>query len=179
MKKLLPALLLLAACATAPPPPTKTPEWTEVPPAILNAFCARVRGEAVSRDSQISVVKTTQPIVTAMSLRSLGESYFKAADTVMLAEALNAALKPIPLTIAPGGSCSWKPIEHLDTRRDHEVLVVELSSPFPNPYVRGESGLFARMSVGGQGSQWYWIPVADRNGQWMVGRVMPLDLHEE
>src|SRR4051812_35075577 len=179
MKTLLPALLLLAACATTPPPVAKTPEWTEVPSAILNAFCARVRGEAVSRDSQISVVKTTQPIVTATSLRSLAESYFMTADTVMLAEALNAALKPIPLTITANGSCSWKTIEHLDTRRDHEVLVVELSSPFPNPYVRGESGLFARLSAGGQGSQWYWIPLAERKGQWAVGRVIPLEMHEE
>ncbi|HJW94367.1 MAG TPA: hypothetical protein VJ901_12190 [Thermoanaerobaculia bacterium] len=178
MKRLLPALLLLAACATAVPP-AKMPEWTEVPAPILNAFCSRVRSEGVSRESQISVVKTTQPIVTASSLRSLGESYFKIGDTVMLAEALNAALKPLPLSITQGGSCAWKPIDHLDTRRDHEVLVVELSAPFVNPFVRGESGLFARMSAGGQGSQWYWIPIAERNGQWAIGRVTPLELHEE
>jgi hypothetical protein len=59
------------------------------------------------------------------------------------------------------------------------VLVVELSAPFVNPFVRGESGLFARMSAGGQGSQWYWIPIAERNGQWAIGRVTPLELHEE
>lgn len=178
MKTLLPALLLLAACATAVPP-AKTPDWTEVPAPILNAFCSRLRNDAISRESQISVVKTTQPIVTASSLRSLGEAYFKIGDTVMLAEALNASLKPLPLNIAKGGSCTWKPIDHLDPKRDHEVLVLELSAPFVNPFVRGESGLFARISAGGQGSQWYWIPVAERNGQWAVGGVMPLELHEE
>jgi len=179
MKTLLPALLLLAACATTAVAPAKAPDWTEIPAPVLSSFCSRVRGEAISRDSQISVVRMTQPIVTASSLRSLGESYFKTANTEMLAEALSATLKPMPLTINSGGSCNFKPIDHLDTRRDHEVLVLELSSPFINPYVRGESGLFARMSAGGQGAQWYWIPIAEKNGQWMVGRVMPLDLHED
>jgi hypothetical protein len=178
MKRLLPALLLLAACASSTPPATP-PQWTEIPPSILNAFCARVRGEAVSRDSEIAVVKTTSPIITASSLRALAESYFKSADTVMLAEALNAALKPLPLTITSGGSCTWRAIDRVDTRRDHEVLIVELSAPFLNPFQRTESGLFARMSVGGQGSQWYWIPLAERDGNWAIGRVVPLDLHEE
>jgi hypothetical protein len=97
----------------------------------------------------------------------------------MLAEALNAALKPLPLKITQGGTCSWQPIDRVDPARHHERLTLELSAPFINPFVRGESGLFARMSVGGQGAQWYWIPVAERGGQWMVGRVMPLELHEE
>jgi hypothetical protein len=178
MKKLLPALLLLAACATAIPP-AKTPDWTEIPAPILNAFCARARNDGISRESQMLIVKTTQPIVTASSLRSLGEAYFKAGDTVMLAEALNASLKPLPLNVAPGGTCNWRPIDRIDSRRDHELLTVELSAPFINPFVRGESGLFARMSVGGQAPQWYWIPVAERGGQWAVGGVMPLELHEE
>ena len=178
MKRLLPALLLLAACASTAPPATP-PDWNEVPASILNAFCARARDEGLSRDSQILVVKTTQPIVTALSLRALGEAFFKVGDTVMLAEFLNTKLKALPLTVTEGGTCNWLPIERVDRARHHERITLELSAPFINPFVRGESGLFARMSVGGQAPQWYWIPVAERGGQWAIGKVLALDLHEE
>ncbi len=179
MKRTLPALLLLAACATATAPPKKAPEWTTVPAPILNAFCARLRGEGVARDSQILVLKMTQPLITASSIDGLGQAFFKRGNSVMMSEALNAVVKPIPLTIPTSGSCTWLPIDAVDRRRDHERIILELSTPFVNPYSRGESGLFARMSVGGQAAEWFWIPVAERNGEWAIGMVLPMELHEE
>lgn len=179
MTKLLPALVLLAACATTAPPAAAPPLWTNVPAPILNAFCARLRGEGVARDSQILVLKTTQPLITASSMDALGQAFFKRGNSVMMSEALNAVLKPLPLTIPTGGSCTWQPIDAVNPRRDHERIILELSTPFVNPYSKSESGLFARMSVGGQAPEWFWIPVAERNGEWAIGMVLPMELHEE
>ena len=178
MKRSLPALLLLlAACASITP--SKNPEWDAVPAPILSAFCSRVRGEGLSREAQMLLVKKTQPLISASSIRALGEAFYRQGDSAMIAATLNNMLKPIPLTITADGTCSWRAIDTIDARRDHEMLVVQLSTPFVNPFARSEAGLFARMSVGGQAPQWYWIPVAERNGQWAIGTVLPLDLHEE
>ncbi len=177
MKTLLPALFLVAACASAPS--ATPPRWTEVPAPILNAFCAKIRGEGVSHESLLSVLKTTRPLISANSLGALGASFGKQGNSAMMADVLNSSLQPLPLAVTPGGNCNWRPVEKFDKTRDHETLIVEFSAPFVNPFTRGESGLFARMSVGGQAPQWYWIPVAEHNGAWAIGIVLPLDLHEE
>jgi hypothetical protein len=177
MKRIAAITLLLAIrCATAPP--ATPPQWTEVPPSILNALCARLRTEGVSSESQVAIVNQTQPIITANSMLALGRQYAKGGNATGMADALNQALAPLPVSTT-GASCAWTPIAHLDPRRDHERMVVQLSAPFVNPFQRSEAGLFARFSVGGQAPQWYWIPLAEAKGQWMIGGIMPLDLHEE
>ncbi|SRR5581483_2986260 len=177
MKKLLPALFLFAACASAPP--ARPPQWSEIPAPILNALCAKLHSEGVSHESQISLLKTTRPLITANSIGGLGRAFGKQGDSAMMADVLNSSLQPLPLAVTQGGNCNWRPVDRIDARRDHETLIVEVSAPFVNPFERGEAGLFARMSVGGQAPQWYWIPVAEHNGAWAIGMVLPLDLHEE
>ena len=166
-------VLLFFACASSAPP-IQPPAWTQVPGPLLDALCATLQGEGMSPENVV-VVKTTQPLVTAASLRSVGHAYGKDADVGSLASAMPASPLPLALTDA---RCAWKPITKLDPVRNHDQMVVELSSPIPNPFTRNEAGVMARMSLGGHDSQWYWIPLAQRNGQWAIGLVLPMDMHE-
>jgi hypothetical protein len=170
------ALLLSAACATTPSPPTKPPAWTQVPGVVLEALCSTLKNEGISTDT-ILIVKTTQPIVTGASLRSVAHSYGKDAEVGSLAQAYTAAATPIPLAAAES-RCGWKPVAKLDPFNHVDRMVVELSSPIPNPFMKSEAGVMARMSLGGRDSQWYWIPLGEKNGQWAIGIVLPMDMHE-
>jgi hypothetical protein len=169
-------LLLLAACASAPPPPTLPPPWTQIPPSVLDSVCAKLQEEGISADN-LAVAKTTQPLVTAASLRAVANLYGKDADVASLAQLYTNAIQPLPLALTQS-RCAWKPIAKLDPVTHRDQMVVELSSPIPNPFMRNEAGLLARMSLGGHDSQWYWIPLGQKKGQWGIGIVLPLDLHE-
>jgi hypothetical protein len=166
--------LLLAGCATKPP--TTAPDWTELPPSIAEALCAKMRSEAVSSEATISVLKTTQPLVTPASIHSLGTIYPAVGKAAIVADAVIAGQKRLPINLA-GTSCQWKPIDAVDTR-SHDEMILQVSAPFVNPYARTEAGLFARLTLGGHDAQWYWVPLAQRKGVWAIGFVLPLDLHE-
>jgi len=168
--------LLLAACASAPPKPTLPPAWTQMPAAVLDTICAKLQEEGITIDN-LAIAKTTQPIVTAASLRSVAHQYGKDADTSALAQIYTTAIQPMPLALNES-RCAWKPIAKLDPIRDHDQLVVEISAPIPNPFARNEAGILARMTLGGHDSQWYWIPLGQKNGQWGIGIVLPLDMHD-
>jgi hypothetical protein len=168
----------MLSCASHQPPP-KAPEWTSVPPAVLDAMCGRLKHEAMaSADAPVTIVATTQPLVSGGSLRSLAHLYGKDAEVSSLAQLINSVLQPLPLDIKDTHSCSWVSVKKLDPDAHHDMMVVELSSPFINPFTRGESGLFARLSLGGHDSQWYWIPLAERNGVWAIGIVLPTDMRD-
>ena len=70
---------------------TLPPQWTQVPPVVLDAFCTKLRNEGVSPDT-IFVVKTTQPLVTGASLGSVGHLYGKSGEVGSFAAALSAVL---------------------------------------------------------------------------------------
>ena len=95
-----------------------------------------------------------------------------------MAQAINAALPPMKIDVEGSTSCPWEPIDRIDPVAQAQTTVVELSGPFPNPFVRGEAGILVRLSVGGQYAQWYWVPLAERDGRLGIGIVMPLNLHE-
>jgi len=168
--------VLFAACASTPPPPTLPPAWTQVPPSILDTVCAKLQEEGISADN-LAVAKTTQPLVTAASLRSVAHLYGKDADVASLAQLYTSGTQPMPLALTES-RCGWKPIAKLDPVNHHDQMVVELSSPIPNPFTRSEAGVLVRMSLGGHDSQWYWIPLGQKKGQWGIGVVLPLDMHE-
>jgi hypothetical protein len=173
--RLAPLLLLFAACATSPPPPP-APAWTEVPRGVLDAFCAKLHDEGVSAETAVAVVKTTQPLITPESMAGLAESsmYARRFDAYAVAEEANREAEPLAVVV-PAGSCSWRPIAET-ARRSPDTLTLELSSPFKNPFARKTSGLFARISLARESATWYWVPLADRNGRWVVGRPVLLGM---
>ncbi len=170
--------MLLLGCASKPKVPMTPPPWTTAPSAVVDAFCGKLRGEAMASDAPMAIVSTTQPLVSGASLRSLAHLYGKDAELSAAAQMVGASLQPLPIDIANARTCAWTPIEKIDPVRHVDLMVVELSSPFVNPFARNEAGLFARLSLGGRDSQWYWIPLAQRNGVWAIGNVFALDMHE-
>lgn len=168
--------LFLFGCASAPRKPTTPPDWTEIPPSIAEALCAKLRSEAISSDATIDLVKTTQPLVTPSSIHSLGTIYPSKGSSAVLAAAVAASQQRLPISTS-GASCHWRPIETSEARK-HDEMLLQLSAPFVNPYAPGEAGLFARLTLGGHDAQWYWVPLAQRKGVWAIGFVLPMDLHE-
>jgi hypothetical protein len=174
---LLTSALLTTACGTSRPV-TTAPELTSVPSAAIEALCTKLRGEGVATDAPLVVVEKTQPlIITGASLRSLAHTYGKDVESSALAQAITSVVKPTPLDFQ-GTSCAWQTIPRLDPVAQAQMTVVQFSAPFVNPFTKGESGVLVRMSVGNHDAQWYWIPLALREGRLGVGLVMAMDMHE-
>jgi hypothetical protein len=174
-------LFSIGACKTMTPQPPKplTPNWQTVPAGVMSALCERLRIDAVAHEGDLAVVRTTQPIVSAGAIAGLARRNMKSDNMVKLAEDLSATQKTLPLMI-PRNGCAWKPIDYFDHEKQRDMMVVELSSPIRNPFARGEAGLFARISLGGMNSTWYWIPLRYSNSaaDWMLDRVAPLGVWE-
>ena len=168
-------VLLLAACATAPPPPP-APKWTEVPRGVLDAFCAKLHDEGISAETRLEVVATTQPLITAQSMSGLAEmmDYARAFDAHAVADEANRDAEPLAVMV-PTGSCAWRAVEET-ARRTPDTMTVELSSPFKNPFARKTKGLFVRISLAGDSATWYWLPLGERDGRWVVGRPVLLGM---
>lgn len=177
LRRFAPALLLAAAaCASAPP--TVAPTLTSIPPRVAEAFCGRLLGEGISADTPIMVVRTTQPLVNGASIQSLGRVYGKAPDAATSADALHT-VPGIPVATAGSRTCAWREIDAIDAIKHAQMHTLEFSTPFVNPFTRGQSGLFARLSIAGRDAQWFWIPLAQRDDMLGVGDVMPMDLHDQ
>ena len=173
MKKIV-LLVLLAACATQPPKPQLTaPDWPSVPPGILDAFCVRLQMDAIATGAPLALVSTTRPLANPQSfeaLARLSRGRVKTSRVPMSAEELNRSL-PI---VSEGSSCGWSAFaaSQLDAHRDE--MIVELSAPAINPFEPKTGGMFARVTVGGQGASWYWITLIPRSEGWAVGPVFVL-----
>ena len=168
-------LLLLAACATTPPPPP-APKWTEVPRGVLDAFCAKLHDEGISAETRMEVVATTQPLITPQSMSGLAEMmmYLRAFDAYKVADEANRDAEPLAVVV-PTGSCAWRAVDE-KARRSPDNLTVELSSPFKNPFARKATGLFVRISLARDSATWYWLPLGERDGRWVVGRPVLLGM---
>jgi len=174
MKYLPIALLVLSACASAPPPPP--PTWSSVPRTVLDAFCIAAHAEGLAGEGTIAVVRTSRPLVTPETIAALAEVSFKpAGDTATIAQRINQSSAAVPVEI-PTGSCAWQGVDAGRTKRD--MMMVELSTPFMNPYAKNEAGSFARLSVGGEGATWYWIALIRRDDRWISAGVSPLGAHD-
>src|SRR6266480_6065868 len=88
---LLPSAFLpfFLGCATGPK--TTAPDLKSVPAMAIEAACTKLRNEGMTSDATM-VVKTTQPIITGASLRSLAHSYNRDVDAGALAVAINSAV---------------------------------------------------------------------------------------
>ena len=171
---LVPVALLLASCASAPPPPP--PHLTEIPASALDVLCARLHDEGVSPETVVDVVSLSQPLITPQSIAGMAESamYQKPFDPVMASDAANRDAVPLPIAV-PQGGCNWHAVEET-ARRAHDVMTVELSSPFENPFARNSYGLLARISLARESATWYWVPLGERNGRWVAGQPMMLGM---
>ena len=147
------------------------PDWDLLPNAISFALCQRLQLDGIgSIGTDISIIKITQPIVNGQVLGALGAPR-RGRPTTVVHRAI-----PIVTTSGGTGGCSWKPIDALDPARQHDSMVVELSSPVANPASRNAAGIAARVSLGGTHPNWYWIELIPRQGGWSVGRIFPLGL---
>lgn len=128
----------------------------------------RLQMDAIATGSAVAIVRTTQPITTAQAYTALGRSVARKQVTPP------EAGKTIPIELK-GGTCSWIPLDSLDAGRDRDQMVVQLSSPVPNPFVPGAAGVFARVSLGGEHPSWYWVALNPRGTGWTIGALTSLD----
>jgi len=157
---------IFAACASAPPPPPVMPSM--VPQGVIESLCAMLHGQGAI--GEVRVVRTTQPLITAASLRALAEQAFSSK-----VHESNAPVSASPLPVeVPPGSCIGRAVDTFDPVHDGDVLLLQLSVPFPNPFANGQPGVLARFSVANEAATWYWVPIGDRNGHWMAGAPIVL-----
>lgn len=160
-----------SASAAAPPP---LPPWTSIPPTVVQAVCSKLQSEGLS--GRINVVTTTEPIITRESLLGLAAAADQQSknDPTQLAAAISAATSKLPVSVEVATeTCDLHAIATAHDSRDDELLL-QLSAPFVNPFVRRSTGILARLSLGGEAPQWYWIPLGTKNGTWLTSLPMSL-----
>ncbi len=171
-------LALLTGCASSstpqkvysPAPAFDT--WTSVPAFVVDAVCGKLQSEGLG--GKVDIVATTEPIITRESLFGLAaaaESKTRENPSQVLA-VTEAGKARLPLTIEAAGCELHKISTVRDARGDDMVL--QISPPFVNPYERKSAGLFARLSLAGQSSQWYWVPFGQHEGKWFAGTPLAL-----
>ncbi len=172
MKKVV-FVLFLAACATQPRPQLTAPDWTAVPPGVLDGLCARLQMDAIATGAPLAIVSTTRPLATPQSLNALAILAPGRVSGQLVTRSVADLNRELPVT-TEGASCGWRAIAAAQLAAHHDELMVELSAPAINPFAPKSGGMFARASVGGQGTSWYWITLVPRNGRWAVGPVYVL-----
>lgn len=162
--RMLPLAILVAACAYhAPVPPPVPPP--AVPAAAIDVLCSRMHSEGVN--SELRALKMTQPLITPQSVQGLAEAvYYSGRSSPRIAA---AATVPVETT----GTCVKHTIDVVGPH-DNDVLILEFSSPFENPFVHGQLGVFARVSLGTEAAQWYWIAIGMHGNSW--GAATPIML---
>jgi len=159
-----PLVLLFAACAYAPPAPPPVPP-PAVPAAAVDVMCSRMHTEGIS--SELRAVKMTQPLITPQTVQGLAEAvYYSGRSAPRIAAAAS-----VPVETA--GTCVKHTIDAIGAH-DNDVMIVEFSSPFENPFVHGQLGVFARLSLGSEAATWYWVPIGMHGGTW--GAATPIML---
>jgi hypothetical protein len=159
-----------------PAPPFET--WTSVPAFVVDAVCGKLQSEGLG--GTVDIVTTTEPIITRESMFGLAaaaESKTRENPTQVTAVTEAGKVK-LPLTIEAAG-CEFRTIANVREARGDE-MVVQISVPFLNPYERKSAGLFARLSLGGHSSQWYWVPFGQHEGKWFAAtpRALAVPTHD-
>ena len=172
MKKLL-IVLFLVSCASRSTPKLDAPSWTEVPPTVLDSLCARLQMDAIATGAPLALVSTTRPLATPPSLNALAITARGRTKTNRVAQSAMELNRAMPIASA-GSSCRWRAIAAAEAERLHDEMLVELSAPSVHPFDPKSGGLFARVTVGGQGASWYWVTLIPNKGRWAVGPVYVL-----
>lgn len=167
-------IVLLTACSSTPPPAGPlAPEWDMIPAGIAEALCVRLKIDAIAT-GRLAVVNVTQPLATPLSLGALSQLRPQhprkdgAAERALINRAVPVELRP--------GSCTWIPVDIREVSRHSDEMLLELSAPLPNPWVAHEAGLFARVTLGGEHPNWYWLPLVPAGAGWTAGMAEPLNL---
>jgi hypothetical protein len=166
--RLLAGIALLTACATQPAPTLTAPD--AVPAAALDALCARLRMDAIASTAPLTIVRTTRPLATQPSMTALAMIARGRVKGGRIGLSAQEANRELPLQTA-GTSCTWRPIRVADMAAHHDEMLVEVSAPAINPFAPKHGGLFARVTVGGEGASWYWVALVPHGDQWAVGGV--------
>lgn len=174
MKRLLALSLLVLACATSPQQTPAAPV-TKLPQAALDVMCARLRAEGMT--SEVRVVKETQAIITPAALKALAEASYSTKD-VKPEQVQAILLTPLIPIEKPEKTCISRFVTSAEAARASDVMIIQFSSPFANPFGRNQSGTLVRMSLGGEASTWYWVPLVYRNDQWLAGAPASLSVIE-
>lgn len=141
-----------------------------MPPAVLDALCARLQMDAIATGAPLAIVDTTRPLANQQSLSALSMTAIGRVKGDRIGLSAAEANRAIPLMFA-GTSCEWRAVRVADLPRVRDEMVVELSAPMINPFSPKEGGLFARVSLGGENASWYWVTLAPVGGGWAVGIV--------
>jgi hypothetical protein len=168
---------MFIACASAPkaPPPPRLPQWTAIPPAILDSFCANLRDEGISTSTTINIVAAAQPaLITPMSMDALSNLFFYRGPIDVLHAAAAATAQAAELPIGIPRSCGWRGITAQSVSSYGDTLTLEISPPIVNPFARNAAGLFARLALGNESPTWYWLPLIPRGDSWIAGRLTVL-----
>lgn len=162
------ALLLAACAATQPQAQLRAPDWTSIPSGVLDSFCARLQMDAIATGSPLTLVSTTRPLANPQSIAALALTARGRVKNNMASASAADMNRSLPVA-TEGTTCRWRAIaaSQLDAHRDE--MVVELSAPAVNPFAPKTGGLFARVTVGGEGAAWYWITLFPRGDRWVVG----------
>jgi hypothetical protein len=179
-------LALCLSCRTASKLAEREPyTWTHIPSGVLDALCASsIRNEGIGRQTTINVVPRSQSLVSAASLVSLRRLYFvplgKGLEkTPQLAQTIAEGLTSVPVDVPTSGrACTWAPLDHFDRGRDNDKMILQISTPFANPYSRSEWGSFARLTVGGEAPAWFWVPLKTKDGAIAIGHVSELNVED-
>lgn len=167
-------LLFAISCASGPEPGgLLAPSWEVIPPGIAEALCMRLRMDAIAT-GPVTIVTTTQPLASTHTVGALANISKRRRKRRELAGAKSVIVnRALPIQL-PSGTCEWTPIEVREMPRHEDEMIVELSSPLPNPYENDEAGIFARVSLGGENPSFYWIPLTAQGDTWAAG--MPVSL---
>lgn len=161
-------LAMTLACATRPAAPLTAPDT--VPPAVLEALCGRLRIDAIASTAPLAIVSETRPLATQQSMGALAITSRGRVNGNRIAASAVEANRVLPLAVQDG-QCTWRPVAPAQLHRYRDEMLVELSAPAANPFAPREAGLFARVTVGGEGASWYWISLVPYGDRWAVGGV--------
>lgn len=172
------ALIIFGACRTGSVQ-VHPAASNEVTPLVLEQLCSFL-GEDRLGPSPVHVALTFREIVTGDVLVALAfamgrdPSPADLAPAEELARSLRTTASPAAVTLPHRTRCAFTaaaPAGELP-------VVLELSTPFSNPYAASGAGVVLRLSLAGQARTWYFAELRRNARAWAVSRVLLLPMND-
>lgn len=122
--------------------------------------------DGIGTGGSLTLVPTTQPLGTPSSVASIAGMTRKKILPEQVYAAMESANRRMPVDLE-ATRCGFTPI---GSRRRTDDMIVELSAPLVHPSGLG-AGLFARVVLGDQQEEWYWVALGSRGAQWGVAGI--------